>query len=182
VALCGAAYAVLAANAGRQTVPTTPLGALFAIASMLTFCGYFLGGKIQNSHATEAPPNPFTYMTAILTASALTSLPFLLLSGHAGDVTTIDRSQAIGLGLVVVVPTIGHLFLTYSHRHVDASVGSVVLLVQPITSALVAWWMLGQRVVLAQVVGGLVVVIGIAAVTVRRRSRVVEPDEAVALG
>ncbi len=171
VSLGGAAVAVIGANAGAKTVHTSMLGAGFAIASMLSFCGYFLVGKLQNSGATDVAPNPFTYMTAILTWSAITSLPFLVLSGHASDVAHITRQQAFGLGLVIVIPTIGHVFLTFSHRHVDASVSSLTLLIQPISSAFVAWWILHQQVVMAQLLGGLIVIAGIAAVTLRRRSR-----------
>jgi drug/metabolite transporter (DMT)-like permease len=175
VSLLGAAVAVVGANAGAQTVHSSALGAGLAIASMLAFCGYFLVGKLHNSHQTDAAPNPFTYMTAILTWSAITSIPFLLFSGHVGDVARITRDQMVGLALVIVIPTIGHVFLTFSHRHVDASISSLALLVQPISSAFVAWWLLQQQVVFAQLVGGLIVVAGIAAVTVRRRSRRVEP-------
>lgn len=169
VSLLGAAIAVLGANRGGKAVPTTPLGAALSIASMLAFCGYFLAGKLHNSHGTETAPNPFTYMTAIFTWSAVTSLPFLILSGHAGDVPSINRNQFLGLLLVTVVPTIGHFFLTFSHRHVDASLSSLVLLIQPVTAAFVAWRVLGQSVVPAQGIGGVVVIAGIAAVTFRRR-------------
>ncbi len=172
VSLLGVGVAVVGANRGGKAVPTSLLGAVLGVASMLAFCGYFLVGKVQNSHTTEPPPNPFTYMTAILTSSALTSLPFLAFSGHMGDVPPISRQQAFGLVLVTVIPTIGHVCLTFSHRHIDASVSSLVLLIQPILSALIAWWILGQRVVPAQGFGGIIVVVGIAAVTLRRRSRV----------
>jgi drug/metabolite transporter (DMT)-like permease len=178
VSLAGAAVAVIGANAGSQTVRTSALGAGFAIASMLSFCGYFLVGKLHNSHnsrnsrnsnRSEGAPNPFTYMTAILTWSAATSIPFLVLSGHVTDVAQITGQQALRLALVIVIPTIGHVFLTYSHRHVDASVSSLVLLIQPISSAFVAWWILQQQIVAAQLIGGFIVVAGIAAVTIRRR-------------
>jgi drug/metabolite transporter (DMT)-like permease len=184
VSLLGVAVAVFGANRGGKAVPTSLLGAVLGIASMFAFCGYFLGGKLQNSRSDEPAPNPFTYMTAILTSGAVASLPFLFLSGHAGDVGRIDRSQMVGLALVIVVPTIGHVFLTFSHRHVDATLSSLVLLVQPVTSALIAWWILGQRVVPAQGVGGIIVVLGIAAVTLRRRSRValLEPDTTLTTG
>ncbi len=183
VSLLGVGVAVFGANRGGTAVPTSLLGAVLGVASMLAFCGYFLAGKVQNSHSTEPPPNPFTYMTAILTSSAITSLPFLFLSGHAGDVPHISRHQAFGLALVTVIPTIGHVFLTFSHRHVDASLSSLILLVQPITSALIAWWILGQRVVPAQGLGGLIVLAGIAAVTLRRRSRapLFEPAETLTI-
>ncbi len=179
VSLCGAAVAVLGANANSKTVPTSALGASLGLASMLAFCGYFLSGKMQNSHHTNAAPNPFAYMTAILTWSAVTSLPFLLFSGHTSDLTRIDGAQAFALSLVIVIPTIGHVFLTFSHRHVDASVSALVLLVQPISSALIAWWILGQRVVLAQLLGGSIVVVGIGAVTLRRRARPLEGSTVV---
>jgi drug/metabolite transporter (DMT)-like permease len=182
VSMLGAGVAVVGANRGGKTVPTTVLGAVLGVGSMLAFCGYFLAGKLHNSHDSGAAPNPFAYMTAILTSSAITSLPFLFVSGHAGDVAHIDRHQAFALSLVIVIPTIGHLFLTFSHRHVDASLSSLVLLVQPISSALIAWWILGQRLVPAQGIGGLIVIGGIAAVTLRRRARLrlFEPDETLA--
>ena len=169
VALAGVAFAIIGANAGHPAKRTTWLGACFAIASMLAFCGYFLLAKRENSAADRQPPHPLTYMTAIVTGSAITSWPFLILGGRVGEAVHINRTQVSALMLVVLVPTIGHLFMTYAHRHIDASVSALVLLSQPVTTGLAAWWMLGQRVVLAQVIGGAVVVVSIAMVTLRRR-------------
>jgi drug/metabolite transporter, DME family len=170
IALGGAALAVLGGNAAAQTRPTTVLGAAAATGSMLTFCGYFLISKKANSHAGQDPPHPLTYLTAVITGSAITSVPFLFFTGHAREVAGINSVQAKALALVIVIPTLGHVSLMYSHRHIAASLSSLVLLLQPITSALVAWWMLGEKVVGIQAIGGAIVVAAIAAVTIRRPS------------
>ncbi len=170
VALAGAAYAILGSNAGGKTRPTTALGATLAIGSMLAFSVYFLLAKRENSHPDRLPPNPLTYMTAIVTCSAVTSWPFLLLGGKVDAASHITGKQVNALLLVATIPTIGHLFMTYAHRHIDASVSALVLLSQPITTALAAWWLLGQRVVAPQFIGGFVVIASVAMVTVRKRA------------
>jgi drug/metabolite transporter (DMT)-like permease len=169
-ALGGAAIAVLGGNSAGKARPTTLLGAVAALSAMVTFCGYFLISKKANSTAGEAPPHPLTYLTAVITSSAITSIPFLLLSGHASQVAHITPTQAKALALVVVVPTLGHISLMYTHRHINASLSSLVLLLQPISSALIAWWLLDQRIVGIQVVGAAIVLAAIAAVTIRRSS------------
>ena len=168
VALGGAAVAVIGANSAGRSQPTSWIGALAAIGSMFTFCGYFLLSKHANSRPDEAPPHPLTYITAVITGSAVTSVPFVLLSGHLGQLAHLTMTQLKALSLVVVVPSIGHVALMFTHRHVEASVSSLILLLQPISSALVAWWILDQRLVGAQVIGGFVVVAAIAAVTLRK--------------
>jgi drug/metabolite transporter (DMT)-like permease len=168
VALGGAAIAVLGGNSAGKARPTTLLGASAAIGAMVAFCGYFLIAKKANSRTNEAPPNPLTYLTAVITSSAITSIPFLLLSGHSSQVTHLTGTQAKALALVVLVPTIGHVSLMYTHRHINASLSSLVLLLQPISSALIAWWLLDQRIVAIQVVGAAIVLAAIAAVTIRR--------------
>lgn len=173
VALGGAAFAILGSNSSGKTTRTTSVGVSIALSSMLAFCGYFLLAKHQNSHNDHEPPHPLTYMTAIITAAAITSAPFLVLSGHAPAVAHITFTQGKALAFVIVVPTFGHLSITYAHRHVEASVSSLVLLIQPISSALVAWWLLGQHVVLSQIVGGAVVICAIAAVTLGRRAKAI---------
>lgn len=180
VALGGAALAVLGANAAGRSQPTSWLGGLAAIGSMFAFCGYFLLSKHANSRPGEVPPHPLTYITAVITGSAITSVPFVLLSGHVDQVAHLTSSQLKALSLVVVVPSIGHIALMFTHRHVAASLSSLVLLIQPISSALVAWWMLDQKLVGAQIIGGVIVIASIAAVTLRKQpSHDTAPDDSL---
>ena len=169
VALIGAAYAILGANAAGKAKRTTPMGAAFALAAMFVFTGYFLISKRENSHHERESPNPLTFMTAILTASAIASWPVLIIGGKLHEALHLTHRQASPLLLVAFVPSLGHLSMTFAHRHVDASLSSLILLAQPITSALAAWWLLSQRVVAAQIIGGIVVVGCIAMVTLGRR-------------
>jgi drug/metabolite transporter (DMT)-like permease len=160
IALGGAAIAVLGGNSAK-THPTSALGAVAALSAMVTFCGYFLISKKANSIPGEAPPNPLTYLTAVITSSAITSIPFLLVSGHSSQVVHLTATQAKALALVVVIPTLGHLSLMYTHRHINASLSSLVLLLQPVSSALIAWWLLDQRIAGVQVLGAAIVLASI---------------------
>lgn len=55
-----------------------------------------------------------------------------------------------------------------------------MLLIQPMTSAFVAWWLLGQRIVIQQLIGAIIVIAAIAAVTLRRRSLSLAASDALA--
>jgi drug/metabolite transporter (DMT)-like permease len=170
IALSGAGFAILAANSNKKGHPTTVIGVLTALASMLAFCGYFLIAKHQNTKMKGDPPHPLTYMTTIVTAAAITSLPFVIFTGHASDLAHITATQSKWIGLVIAVPTLGHLGVTYAHRHVEATLSSLILLIQPVSSAFVAWWMLHQRVVIQQVIGAVIVISAIGVVTIRRQN------------
>jgi drug/metabolite transporter (DMT)-like permease len=180
IALGGAAFAILGANSGGKTTRTTLLGTVIALCSMLAFCGYFLLSKYENARNTTTPPHPLAYMTGIITAAAITSAPFMLLTSHLSGVVHLTAKQAQGLAWVVVVPTVGHLSITFAHRHVEASLSSLMLLIQPMTSAFVAWWLLGQRIVVQQLIDASIVIGAIAAVTLRRRSLTLAASAALA--
>ena len=82
------------------------------------------------------------------------------------------RSSNQSIWLVTLVPgMLGHLMVAWSHRHVEAWLGSLITQSQPIVGSLAAWVLLGEQLTTAVIVGGLMVLGSTAVVLVRQRSR-----------
>ena len=61
--------------------------------------------------------------------------------------------------------------VAWSHRHVEAWLGSLITQSQPIVGSLAAWVLLGEQLTTAVIVGGLMVLGSTAVVLVRQRSK-----------
>jgi drug/metabolite transporter (DMT)-like permease len=73
--------------------------------------------------------------------------------------------------LALVSQTVGWLFITSSLPQLPAAVSSLVLLLQPAASMVLAYFILGQRPTVLQILGGVLVCVGVLAVTWTRRAR-----------
>lgn len=165
LAVAGAAFAVLGSDS--STTKTTSLGIFYAVGALLAFCAYFILSKmVQGSHregdgTTDASEHPLAYMAGVMTAAAIVVTPVSVLTNRQGQLTRITWVDAGWLVLIVCIPTMGHVLMTWCHRFIDVNVSSLILLVQPVTSALVAWPMNGEPVSWQQGVGALIVLVGV---------------------
>jgi drug/metabolite transporter (DMT)-like permease len=74
--------------------------------------------------------------------------------------------------LVTLLPgATGHVLLAWSHRHVEAWLGSLITQCQPVVGSIAAWALLGESLTLVTIVGGLVVLAATAAIVLRSRRR-----------
>ena len=104
--------------------------------------------------------------------------PLALLSGERlGGVPGTDW---LWLGLFVVGGQGGHIMLAWAHRHVDVSISSLLILAEPIISAVAALVFLGEPLTGLEIGGGLLVVAAVAAIVRRatRDLRLSEPEPA----
>ena len=169
VALGGAVVAVLGSNSKRAGIHTSIVGVLLSLGTLFTFTAYFLISKrVGQVQADHSAVHPITYMTGVLTTGALVITPVCLIAGEARQLADLSRSATLAIFLLIVVTGGGHLFMTWTHRYVPVSVSTLVLLVQPVTAALVAWPINGQQVVAQQGVGAVIVLCAITAVVTRR--------------
>ena len=92
--------------------------------------------------------------------SAALLLPVALLSGEQ-----LFPSTAIGwlklVGLALVAQVAGQSLIAYAMAHLPPRLSSVGLLLQPVVAALFAWVLLGETLGEVQLVGALMVLIGI---------------------
>lgn len=140
-----------------------PSGDALALAAILVWTVFFLASKrIRSSTGT------IEYFTAVLIVAALALTPVMFLAGASvADPTARDW---LLIAIVAVGPgTVGHLLVTWAHRHVDVSLSSVIGVAQPILAAAGAALFLDEELVPLQVVGGVVTIVSVIAVVRSRR-------------
>lgn len=135
--------------------PTFSLGDFFAFAAAVCFAGYLLAVE-----RVRASTDTLTLLMITISASTVTLFIIALIT-HAPlqgfSLTT--WGSLIALGLVSQV--CGYVALTYALGHLPATVTSVCLLLQAPLTALLAIPLLGESVTEPQILGGLLVLIGV---------------------
>ncbi|MGK5554017.1 EamA family transporter [Actinomadura kijaniata] len=141
-----------------------PLGLALGLATGVTAAAYFL---LTQSSGERLPP--FTAVTWGLTGAALAltvparpwEIPWGVL---AGDVSAAGHRvpAPLVLGWLVLVTTLLAYFLNLAAiRRLSAAVGAPVAALEAVSSAVLAWVLLGQSLGPAQIAGGLVMLAGI---------------------
>jgi drug/metabolite transporter (DMT)-like permease len=141
-------------------------GDLFAFASVFTWTSYWLFSK-----RARASVGALEYMTSVILIAAILMTVLALVSGdglappsHAMDWFWI-WAVALGAGAV------GHVLLAWSHRHVEAWLGSLITQCMPVVSSIAAWVLLDEALTPLTVAGGLIVLAATAAILLRSRAR-----------
>ncbi len=156
---------VLLVVVGSSGTPVWSLrGDLFAAGSLLCWTAYVLISKRARPQVS-----PLEYMAVVMAAASVVMTPMALLAGQG--LSGIDARELLWLGVFVVGASTGHLLLVWAHAHVDVSVTSLLMLVQPVTASVAALAVLGEPLTVLEVVGALVVVGSLAAI-VGRAARV----------
>jgi drug/metabolite transporter (DMT)-like permease len=88
-------------------------------------------------------------------------LPIALASGESLTAHTL-HGWVFLFALAWLGQVAGQSAITWSRAHLPAAFGAVTLLVNPVTAALFAWAILGERIGPLQAIGGAIVLIGIA--------------------
>lgn len=78
---------------------------------------------------------------------------------------------------MAIVSQLGGVFgIVWALRDLPATVASVTLLAQPVGTALLGWWILGEAMTDIQMAGGLAVLVGIALAAGTARATALEPS------
>jgi drug/metabolite transporter (DMT)-like permease len=101
----------------------------------------------------------FEYQAALSVVAAIALVPVVVIGGQL-DVP--DASAWPWIVAMVALPGTGHLLMNHAHGHVRLSIMSVITLLAPATSAVLAWVLLDERLVFVQVLGMAVTVAALA--------------------
>lgn len=136
--------------------PTALAGDALGVITAMFYAWYLL--TVKGIRDRGAGVLRLMAITTTITACLL--LPVALASGEA-----LFPATALGwwklLGLALISHAAGQGLIAYALAHLPAAFSSVSLLVQPVMAAVFAWLLLAEPLVGLQVVGGLVVLIGI---------------------
>ena len=127
----------------------------FGLFSAVFYAAYQLSIKDARSRYSTA-----RLMAWSTTITGLCLLPFALLTtGPFFPANLIAWWPLLALALVAQVS--GQTVIAYASAHLSASLSSVSLLIQPLTAALAAWILFNETMVSLQIVGGVILLIGI---------------------
>ena len=144
------------------------LGSLYGLFAALFYAGYFL--VTQRGRTLLDSLSYFwlsTATTAILTLFLviLTRQPLFGYPSHA---------YLNFLAQAILTQVIGYLAINYALGHLPASHVSATLLGQPVITALIAFPLLGEQFTSIQILGGVVVIVGVFIVHQSRQQSAVE--------
>jgi drug/metabolite transporter (DMT)-like permease len=135
-------------------------GNALAVLGAVSAACYVLAGRSIRQRVSLVP-----YVTVVYSACALSLLVITVWDGHA-LVGYPPREWALFFAMAVGPGVFGHTVLNWVLAHLESSVVSVSLLGEPLGSTLLAFVLLSEVPTLPTVVGGVVVLAGIAVTTV----------------
>lgn len=169
-ALAGVATVVLGGSASGEGSWT---GNALACAALLTWTGYWLASKRVRTTLSTVE-----YMSGLFFLASLLLTPLALFAGAGLAVPA--SLDWVWLGLLGLVPGLGHFLFNWAHRFVPASISSLVQAAVPVVATVGAYVILAEPLAWPQVLGGLVAVAAIGAICVssaRGGREVAEPLE-----
>jgi len=151
---------------GSQGSPTwSPVGDAAAALSVLTWTAFWLFSKRAREHV-----DAIDYMAGVMLVSAVVVSTMSLVTRTS--LRPPDASDWAWIVLVAVVPgMMGHLSVAWSHRFVEAWLGSLLLQSQPVIGSVAAWVVLDERITALTAIGGAIVVVSTAFIVVRGARR-----------
>ena len=131
-------------------------GAALALAAAVCYAGYLLLMRAARHAVATAPLLFLTSASATVTLGVAAALRGDAFSGFS------VHSWGAMLGAAVLSQLGGQMGVIWSLRYLPATVTSVALLAQPVGTALLGWWLLGEAITGVEALGGAVVLAGIS--------------------
>lgn len=149
----GGAILILGLDALRAA--TLGLGTLFGLMAAIFYGGYFLVTQRGRENLDSLSYLWFTALSASLALLALNTVLGHPIAGYS------PLTYLSFLGLGVLVQVFGWLAISYSQGYLPASIVAPTMLAQPVATAVLAVMLLGERLSLWHIVGGVIVLTGV---------------------
>jgi len=132
-------------------------GNLFAVFNMLAYALYMVIIKpvMRKYH-------PFTVMKWVFLTGFVTTLPITFTHIPSISFSAFESTNWLALTYVIVATTFGAYLLTiYALKHVDASVASYFIYLQPIIVTIIAFWLGQQNFTMSKMLAALLIFTGV---------------------
>jgi drug/metabolite transporter (DMT)-like permease len=140
--------------------PRLGVGDSIAIFTGLMYAGYFLFTEMGRRSIDAV-----TYVWMVGISASLTLFMLNLIIGNPFTGYPV-QTWAIFLATAIISQLIGYLASSYALGHLPASIVSVTMVGQPVTTAIIAIPLLGETPGTTQVLGGVIALIGIYLVNI----------------
>jgi drug/metabolite transporter (DMT)-like permease len=149
------AIVVGAGNTGGSSL----FGDFLALINALTWTFYFVSSKRRRVDGVDT----WQFLYGVSVIQVLVVVPYSLFTSD--DILQISlRDFGFLIAMTLFSGTIGHSFMLWAQKYVDASVSSLILLLGPVISSIGAWLVYSQNISVMQVIGGAVVLASLAGV------------------
>lgn len=146
-------------------------GDILALANVVCFTGYFLMmKKLRNANVGS-----WEFLAGVFVVGSIALTPYCLVA--ADDLGGMTGLDFVRIGAMILGPgVLGHGLITWATRHLEVTTTSLLTLLSPPLSVIGAWVIYEQRLSGGQLLGGVVVLIGLAGtVAAARYPKLVEP-------
>ncbi|SCC31210.1 Permease of the drug/metabolite transporter (DMT) superfamily [[Bacillus] enclensis] len=138
-------------------------GDILALLACALVTGYLLFGQTIRKRLSL-----ITYTYLVYTISAIVLLFYALSRGES--LGPYPREDWLYFLLLAIVPTLlGHTLFNWSLKWLSTSTISMAILFEPIGASLLAYWLLAEKILLTQVVGGLIIILGVTLFLIEER-------------
>lgn len=149
------AIVIGAGNTGGSTL----YGDFLALINAITWTFYFVSSKRRRVDGVDT----WQFLFGVSVIQVCVVVPYALITSN--DILEISwRDLGFLIAMTLFSGTIGHSFMLWAQKYVDASVSSMILLLGPVISSTGAWLVYKQQISLMQVLGGVVVLVSLAGV------------------
>ncbi len=145
-------------GAGNKGVSTYH-GDFLALINAILWTLYFISSKRRRVDGVDT----WQFLFGVSVIQVCVVVPDELVTSH--DILEISwRDLGLLIAMTLFSGTIGHSFMIWAQKYVDASVSSMILLLGPVISSTGAWLVYKQQISLIQMLGGAVVLASLAGV------------------
>lgn len=130
-------------------------GDILALIACALITGYLLFGQDVRKRISL-----ITYTFVVYSVSTVTLFFYVLIKGESfGPYPASDWMWFI---LLAIIPNLlGHTLFNWSLKWVSTNVISIAILFEPVGAAVLAFYILGETLIATQIIGGLIVLVGI---------------------
>lgn len=131
-------------------------GDFLALAACALVTAYLLFGQTVRKRLSL-----ITYTFVVYTISTITLFIYILAVNE--PIIPAERKDWIYFILLALIPTLlGHTLFNWSIKWLSTSTISMAILFEPVGATIMAYFLLGENVIATQMIGGLVIIIGIS--------------------
>ena len=147
------------------------LGVLTGLMTGISYAGFLIVLRRGNADVRR-PAGP------LFDATLSATLVSLLIGWPLGELQLIPTWPAHGLLFVLAFTNqfVGWLLISVSLPRLPSALSSVVLTIQPLSSVVLAMFLVGEQPSGLQLLGGAIIVAGLLLATVRRRGSAADPE------
>jgi drug/metabolite transporter (DMT)-like permease len=160
VGVLGAAIVIMGAG---SDVRASPLGIGLALVALATFSVYFVLTRIARSTTSV---DPIRWMAGVNFWAFVATLPPAAIWVRGSDLAQFGGMDWVWIAIVAYITgATGHVAMGWVHAYIEAARSSLYLLAMHLVAVGLAWPIHNEPVTLVQVLGGVVLLGSVAAVT-----------------